>query len=301
MRVNPDYITNIVNSLDLTTSSEQQLTEELSTGQKVNALSDSPTAAGENVLLTAQLNMDDTFSQTASSTESMLQVGDSALGSVITQLTSAISLATEANNGTLNSSNLQAITNELTGIRDEVLSLANTTYLGQYIFAGSQSSTAPFTLSTGASPAVASYNGDDVVSNVKTPNGQTIQTNVPGDQIFLSSTEGNVLNTLNNLIADYSSGTPSSSAAADTAQLTQALSTVSQQRVILDNSITRLTASSNYSQSESTQLASAQNTLLQADTATVASQLSSAETQQAALTQVIAAIDQQGNLFQVLQ
>jgi flagellar hook-associated protein 3 FlgL len=301
MRVNPDYITNIVNSLDLATSNEQQLTQELSSGLKVNALSDSPTAAGENVLLTAQLNLDDTFSQTASSTESMLQVGDSALGSVITQLTSAISLATEANNGTLNSSNLQAITSQLTGIRDEVLSLANTTYLGQYIFAGSQSNTAPFTLSTGSSPAVASYNGDDVVSNVKTPNGQTIQTNVPGDQIFLSSTGGNVLNTLNNLIADYSSGTPSASAAADTTELTQALSTVSQQRVILDNSITRLTASSNYSQSESTQLASAQNTLLQADSAQVASQLSSAETQQAALTQVIAAIDQQGNLFQVLQ
>jgi flagellar hook-associated protein 3 FlgL len=300
MRVNPDYITNIVNSLDLATANEQQLTEELSSGLKVNALSDSPTAAGENVLLTAQLNLDDTFSQTASSTESMLQVGDSALGSVITQLTSAISLATEANNGTLNSSNLQSITSQLTGIRDEVLSLANTTYLGQYIFAGSQSSTAPFTLSTGSSPAVASYNGDDVVSNVKTPNGQTIQTNVPGDQIFLSSTGGNVLNTLNNLIADYSSGTPSSSATADTAQLTQALSTVSQQRVILDNSITRLTASSNYSQSESTQLASAQNTLLQADTAQVASQLSSAETQQAALTQVIAAVDQQGNLFDKL-
>jgi flagellar hook-associated protein 3 FlgL len=300
MRVNPDYITNIVNSLDLATSNEQQLTEELSTGLKVNTLSDSPTAAGENVLLTSQMNLDDTFSQTASSTESMLQVGDSALGSVISQLTSAISLATEANNGTMNSNNLQSITSELTGIRDEVLSLANTTYLGQYIFAGSQSGTAPFTLSTTGSPAVATYNGDDVVSNVKTPNGQTIQTNVPGDQIFLSSTGGNVLNTLNNLIADYSSGTPSSTAVSDTATLTQALSTVSQQRVILDNSITRLTASSNYSQSESTQLAQAQNTLLQADSAQVATQLSSSETQQAALTQVIAAIDQQGNLFDKL-
>ena len=300
MRVNPDYITNIVNSLDLATANEQQLTEELSTGLKVNELSDNPTAAGENVLLTSQMNLDDTFSQTASSTESMLQVGDSALGSVISQLTSAISLATEANNGTMNSNNLQSITSELTGIRDEVLSLANTTYLGQYIFAGSQSGTAPFTLSTAGSPAVATYNGDDVVSNVKTPNGQTIQTNVPGDQIFLSSTGGNVLNTLNNLIADYSSGTPSSTAVSDTAALTQALSTVSQQRVILDNSITRLTASSNYSQSESTQLAQAQNTLLQADSAQVATQLSSSETQQAALTQVIAAIDQQGNLFDKL-
>jgi flagellar hook-associated protein 3 FlgL len=48
------------------------------------------------------------------------------------------------------------------------------------------------------------------------------------------------------------------------------------------------------------QLQSAQNGLLQADTAQVATQLSSAETQQASLTQVIAGIDQQGTLFSLL-
>lgn len=75
---------------------------------------------------------------------------------------------------------------------------------------------------------------------------------------------------------------------------------VSQQRAVLDDSITRLTAAGNYNTSESTQLQSAQDSLLQTDTAQVATQLSSAETQQTALTQVIAAIDQQGTLFNVL-
>lgn len=75
---------------------------------------------------------------------------------------------------------------------------------------------------------------------------------------------------------------------------------VGQQRVILDDSITRLTAAANYNTSESTQLRSTQDSLLQADTAQVATQLSSSETQQAALTQVIAAIDKQGTLFSVL-
>jgi flagellar hook-associated protein 3 FlgL len=44
-----------------------------------------------------------------------------------------------------------------------------------------------------------------------------------------------------------------------------------------------------------------QDNLLQANTAQVATELSSAETQQSALTQVIAAIDQQGTLFNQLQ
>jgi flagellin-like hook-associated protein FlgL len=102
------------------------------------------------------------------------------------------------------------------------------------------------------------------------------------------------------LIADFSSGTASATAQSDLASLSQSLNYVDQERAVIDNSINRLTASSNYASSESVQLQSAQDTLLQTDTAQVATQLNSTETQQAALTQVIAAIDQQGTLFQAL-
>ena len=118
MRVNPDYMTNLVASLDATSSTEETLTEELSTGSRVNQLSDDPVAVGENVMLSNQIGADDSFSQTASSTQSMLQVSDSALGTVVSQITSAISLATEANNGTLNAGDLESISNQLAGIRD---------------------------------------------------------------------------------------------------------------------------------------------------------------------------------------
>lgn len=143
------------------------------------------------------------------------------------------------------------------------------------------------------------YNGDSNISYVQTPSGQKIQTNLPGDQIFTAGPD--VLGTLNNLIADFSSGTPSPTSAADLATLSSALNYVSQQRVVLDDSITRLTAAGNYDTSESTQLQSAQDTLLQTNTAQVASQLSSAETQQTSLTQIIAAVDKQGTLFNDIQ
>lgn len=299
MRVNSDYITNIVSSLSQVSANEQVLTEEISTGVTVNSLSDNPAVAGENVLLTSQLNEDATFSQTASSAESLLQVGDSALGNVVSQLTSALALATQANNGTLNASNEQSIATQLTGIRDEVMSLANSSYMGQYIFAGSKGTIAPFSIDASSTPASVSYNGDGDTSYVQTPSGQQIPTNIAGDQIFTSGP--NVLGTLNSLIADFSSGTPGASSVSDLTNLNTALNFVSQQRVVLDDSITRLTAAGNYNTGESTQLQSAQDALLQTNTAQVASQLSSAETQQAALTQVIAAIDQQGNLFNALQ
>jgi flagellar hook-associated protein 3 FlgL len=294
MRVNPLYINNLVGSLDATTANEAQLTEELGSGSRVNTLSDDPVAAGENVLLRTQISGDDTFSQTASSTQSMLQVTDSALSTVVSQMTTAVSLATEGNNGTLNASDMQSISNQLVGIRDEVLSLANTTYLGRSIFAGSMGGTQPFTLN-GAVPSGVTYNGDNTpnsVSYLETPNGQKIQLNIPGDQIFLAN-GSNVLGTLNNLIADFSSGSAGPTAQADAQSLSTAAGYVTQQRVIIDNSLSRLQAAENYTQGESAQLTAAQTTLMQADVGKVATGLSTAETQQAALSQVIATLGKQ--------
>ncbi|WP_446742374.1 flagellar hook-associated protein FlgL [Silvibacterium acidisoli] len=299
MRVDPNYITSLVQSLDLTSANEQTYTEEISSGVSLNSLSDDPAAAGLNTQLISELGANDTFSTTAGSAESMLQVTDTALGNVVTQLTNAISLATEAANGTSNSSDLATVTTQLTGIRDEVLSLANSSYLGQYLFAGSQTTTEPFTLDTSTSPASVTYNGDDGVSYVMTPTGQQIQTNMPGDQIFTGT--DNVLSTLNNLIADFSSGSASASTSSDISSLNSALNYVDQQRSVLDNSIDRLSASSSYAGSESVQLQSSQNALIQTDDAKVATQLSESETQGDAITQIIAALEQQGNLFTVMQ
>src|ERR1039457_1117069 len=139
--------------------------------------SQDPVASGENVLLLNQIQQDDSFTQSANLVTGQLQVADSALGSVVSQLTQAITLATSANNGTMNSSNVKSIANQISGILNEVTSLANTSYQGQYIFAGGQTSTAPFATSTATSPATTTYNGDANVNYLHTPNGQKIQLN----------------------------------------------------------------------------------------------------------------------------
>jgi flagellar hook-associated protein 3 FlgL len=300
MRVDPLYVPNLVSSLDTVSASEQTLSQELSSGSRVTQLSDDPGAAADNVVLTAQIAQDDTFTQTAATTESRLQVGDSALGSVVSQLNSAITLATEANNGTLSAANVVGISNQLVGIRNEVLSLANTSYLGSYLFSGSQGATEPFTLVAPAAAGDAStvtYNGDAETTSLQTPNGQTIQLNIPGSQVFGTGVAGSdVLQTLNNLIADFQTGVPSATAADDTVDLTTALNYVSGQRVALDSSITALQGAASYTQSESAQLLSAQTTLLQADYGQVSTKLSSAETQQTALYDVIATLEK-GSLF----
>jgi flagellar hook-associated protein 3 FlgL len=297
MRVDPFYVVNLSSALDQTQANQEQLTEELSSGLRVTSIGDDPVAAAQNVQLLNTIQQDDSFTQTTSLTQGMLQVTDSTLGSVVTQLNQAISLATQANNGTLNASDLKAISNQIAGVRDEVLSLANTDYQGQYIFGGSQTGTTPFTLDSTTMPATVTYNGDGDVNTLQSPTGQSIQLNLPGNQVFTSAT-ANVLGTLNSLVADYASGT-AGSGVADTAALNSALNYVSQQRVTIDSSITHLNDASGAATDEATQLTSVQTNLMQADVASVSTQLSLAESQQAALTNVIAALGQ-GSLFDKL-
>jgi len=303
MRVDPSYITNLVGSLDEAQSNEQQLSSELSGGVSITSLSENPVGAGQNVLLLNQIQQDDSFTASSSLVTGQLQVADSALGSVVSELTQAVTLATSANNGTMNASDVKSIGNQISGILDEVQSLANTSYEGQFIFAGGQTSTAPFSTSTASSPGVTTYSGDEDVNYLELPNGQKIQLNVPGDQIFQGSGANSVFGALNALVADYSTGTVDTSQAVnDTEALGTALNFVSQQRVTVDNSITQLSAASSAVTNEETQLTTAQTDLMQADIPTVSTQLSLAETQQTALEDVIAQLESTSNsLFSKLQ
>ena len=299
MRVDPHYVSNLAGALNQSSSLEATLTNELSSGLRVTSLQDDPTAVAESTVMASAISKYDTFVQTASGTQSMMQVSDSTLGEVVSQLTSAVSLAISGGNGTANSANIASIEQQLTGIRDQVLSLANSSYLGQSLFAGSQGSVKPFALDTSTSPATTSYVGDTNVNYVETPSGQKIQTNLLGSDVFGSGSSG-VFGALNQLIADFSGGTASASAVADTGTLSAALKNVSAQRSLLDGSLNRLQATSTYTQTEESQLKVQQGSLVSADPASVATQLSAAETQNQALMSVMTALSKT-DLFSYLQ
>jgi flagellar hook-associated protein 3 FlgL len=299
MRVDPNYISNLAAALNQSTQQENTLTSELSSGLRVASLQDGPVAVAQSTLLGSSIAKDDTFVQTASSQSSRMQVTDSTLGEVVTQVTSALSTAVGGNNGTLNATNLASVAQTLSGIRDQVLSLANTSYQGQYLFGGSQGSAPPFALNTSTTPATATYNGDANIQYVETPSGQKIQVNLPGSAVFGAAGSG-VLGALNQLISDFSGGATSAALTADTGALTTALGQLSTQRSTLDSALSRLQSTSTYTQTEESQLQVAQSSLVSADPAAVATQLSQAETQHQALLSVISALGS-SNLFSLMK
>jgi len=299
MRVDPNYISNLTAAVDQSASAEDRLVSELSSGLRVASLSDDPVAVAQSTLFGSSIARDDSFVQTASGEVSRLQVADSTLGEVVTQVTTALSAAVGGNNGTLNASDIAGVAQKLSGIRDQVLSLANTSYQGQYLFGGSQGSAPPFTLDTCTNPATAVYNGDANVQYVETPSGQKIQVNLPGSAVFGAAGTG-VLGALNQLISDFTGGATTATLTADTGALTTALGQLSSQRSTLDSSLSRLESNSTYVQTEESQLKVAQSGLVSADPAAVASQLSQAETQHQALLSVINALGS-SDLFSLMK
>ncbi len=299
MRVDPFFIENTLVSLNQVESTEQQLTQELSSGVSVTSLASNPAAAAEDSMISTEMSAAATFTQSAQTTTGQMQVVDSTLGSVVAQLTQAISVATEGNNGTLNGSDESAIAAQLSGIRGQMLDLANTSYLGQSIFAGSQTNIQPFTLHTSTSPATVTYNGDSDVLSAQTPSGGTVQTSIPGDQIFGggTGTSANVLGVLNNLINDFSSG---SSAIADTSALSASLSQVATIRAQFDGALNQLQSAVTYSQTQQVQLQSSEDVLVQDDPAATATDLSNANVQKSALLSVMSTISK-SNLFDYLK
>jgi flagellar hook-associated protein 3 FlgL len=300
MRVDPNYVTNLTAAVDQSTSREDTLTSELSSGLRVASLQDDPVAVAQSTLLGSSLAADDTFVQNASGEISRIQAADSTLGEVVTQITTALSVSVSGNNGAaLNSSDLISVAQQLSGIRDQVLSLANTSYQGQYLFGGSIGSTPPFTLNTATNPATANYNGDNNLQYIETPTGQKVQVNLPGSAVF-GTAGGGVLGALNQLISDYSGGATSTTLTADTSALKSSLGQLSSQRSTLDSSLSRLQSTSSYAQTDETQLKVAQGNLVSADPAAVATQLSQAETQHQALLSVINAL-RGSDLFSLLK
>lgn len=299
MRADPTYFNTVVLSLNNAMKNSNDLAAELSSSLRVGSLSDDPSAATQSLRLDGKIAGIDTFVQTASGVSSRLQMMDSTLGEVVSQVTSAISLAVGAANGTLNNANLDSIAQEVASIRDNVLALANSSYQGSFLFSGSQGTTTPFSLDTTTTPATTNYQGDTNVQTIVTPGGQKIQISLPGSSIFGSGSSG-VLGVLNQLVSDLTSGAPTASISADSSALTSALGTVSTERSFLNNSLSTIKSTSTYAQTQEAQLKVQQGALVSADPAAVATDLKASQTQYQALLSVITAL-QQNNLFSRLQ
>ena len=271
MRVNPNQWSLMLDTLDQVTAAENQAMQEVSTGKKLNVPSDDPAGMAMLIVNKASQSDCDQYVRNISTTRSSLQTADSALSSVVSALTRAVTLGVEGANGTLSSTDRSAIADEITGIRQEILSLANGTFNGSYIFAGANSNTKPFLLDA-SNPSGVTYKGDSTTNQVTVADGSTIAANKPGDTLFTTGT--NVFGSLQSLLTALQSGTSIDTA---TSAVRAALDQVSAQRVSYGTSMQQLDDESGIQTGTKLQLQSQENNLSGVDMADAISRLTNAE------------------------
>jgi flagellar hook-associated protein 3 FlgL len=118
------------------------------------------------------------------------------------------------------------------------------------------------------------------VNSVAVGDQTNVQVNVPGSQIF-SDSSNNVLASLSSLVTALQTGTSADIATA-TSAVTSAIGFIGQQRVIYSNSESQVNAQETNLQQDTVTLASQENDLIGVDEATAAVNLSQAETDNSA-------------------
>lgn len=279
MRVDPNQVPNILADLQQSQTALNTVLQEVATGKSVNVPSDNPAASADMVENTIETGNVDQYTQNIGTVLSTVQSANSALSSVVTSLTQAVSLGTEGANGTNSSTNLQAIAAQVQGILTSVVQDANTSVSGSYLFGGTDSTTTPFAADSTSSSGY-TYNGNTNTNSVEVGDQMTVQTSIPGSQIFTSSSN-NVLGALNSLVTALQSGNSSQIQTATTA-VSSAMNYVSQQQVFYSNAENQLNSQENYLQQDTVSLASQTTNLVGVNMATAATELAQDETDNSA-------------------
>jgi len=142
----------MVSNLESSLQNLTVLQEEASTGKSLNQPSDNPSGTAEVLTLNAQLGRFQQYSSNISDGQSWLNTADSALGSVVTALNRVqTDVLTGANATAQDPTSDQALSQDVLSMKQEILSLAATTYNNRPVFSGTYGTSAYPLASAGAS------------------------------------------------------------------------------------------------------------------------------------------------------
>ena len=229
------------NNLSNTQAALQKTLQQLSSGSRINSGADDAAGLSLADALKASATALSQSSKNASEGVDMLQVADGALAQITSLLNRAVTLATEAANGSLNANQISAADAEYTNIQTEIDSInTNTEYNGTALF--------------GVSGGFTIFTSDGTLDS--SPNAVLDTVSVASSDLSLNS------------------GGLASDAAGELTAITDAISLVDVSRGQIGADINTLSAISNVMSVQSTNTLAAQNDVTATDYAAATADLS---------------------------
>jgi flagellar hook-associated protein 3 FlgL len=210
-----------------------QTQERLSSSKQLTKPSDDPFATSRALLYRNGLEANKQYQSNVDEATTWLDATDTALGQMSDELRRVRTLVLQGANGSNSQVQRDAIATELDQIADSIKTGGNTQYAGRYIFAGSATQTAPFTVGGGDT-----YAGDSVTLSREIGENVRVAVNVTGDTVISP-----LLAAVRQAAIDLRvGGTPSNLSMSDLRALDAASDTISTTRASVGARTNRLAA-----------------------------------------------------------
>jgi flagellar hook-associated protein 3 FlgL len=199
------------------------LQNESSSGKAITKPSDDPTGIGLSLAIKRQQAANAQYAGNATDASNWLSSVNGALSSSVTSLQSVRSLVVGTGDATLSATAKASIVSQLQGLKSELMSQANTTYLGRPVFAGNTDGSA-------FDPTTYAYNGT-AGATVTRQISDTTSVNVSGDGAATYGTGAtSVFSLIDNIVSGIQAGTDVTS---DLTAIDSRISAVSNQQSVV--------------------------------------------------------------------
>jgi len=270
--------------LEQTAAALAKYQSQISSGKRLSAPSDDPEAAAQSTGAYAELSTLNRYAGGQQAATARLSVIDSALSDIVNQLISAKTAAQSAQGSPISAAQRDAAVATLQSVKQALASDLNTTYQGTFLFSGTKTTTAPFTV-TGAT--VSAYQGNNTVMSIDVGSQTSVATTIDGQAITQGSASTDLFADLDTLITAVQNG--------DTPGITAGIAAVSgafdravQAQTAVGTSLSRLSGQSDRLTAMTTNVQSQISSLEDTDLAAAITGMQQAETAQQATISALA-------------
>lgn len=205
---------NVNYALHLHSEAMTKLQEQASTGSRINRVSDDPSAAYRVMGLNTQERSLTNYTDNLSEVISLLDLSSTAVEEIASALTETRTRLTQIAGGIYGEDARERAAEGIDDILEQIVSLANTKHMGQYLFGGGDISSVPYLVErTNGEITSVTYQGSYDNRTIEVASGVRSTAFYVGDDIFRSDDRGDLV-----FLGDtgVKSGTGTSSVRGDT-------------------------------------------------------------------------------------
>jgi flagellar hook-associated protein 3 FlgL len=188
-------------SLDQYQSRLSTMEQTLTTGNNISSPSDNPTGVASLINVNATLSSYNQYKSNITEGKTVASLANASMTQAVSVVQKISSVLVQAGGSGVTASNAKGLASQISGLEQSLFGVANTTYLGQAIFAGTSGGTTAYSMSSGGT---VSYTGNSTPPSVAAAPGVQLNTSV-ADPFGATSSSGGIFAAIKQAITDLNS------------------------------------------------------------------------------------------------